>query len=181
MDGLKVKVVLSLLLAFQESRGFQFPASSVPNDNDGTEKAFYFPSCSLKEEKSFPPEVSRQSFSETFSAMSSGSLVSGDYSSSLIGQSPRSASFAQSGFIVNNSTVGTCICVTSGSCALANGGSGSSNDGSGTIDVRIVNVSCLQIDQLGQWLNRQIIESAAEKTNIGKKQPSRSVNRHNLI
>lgn len=39
MDGLKVKVVVSLLLAFQESRGFQFPASGVPIDNDGTEKA----------------------------------------------------------------------------------------------------------------------------------------------
>lgn len=45
-------------------------------------------------------------------------------------------SFSQ--YIVNNSTVGVCICVTTGSCSLA---SGTVNDGSGNIDLRIVNVS----------------------------------------
>lgn len=43
-------------------------------------------------------------------------------------------------YIVNNSTVGACICVTSGSCSLASG-VGSANDGSGNIDLRIINVS----------------------------------------
>jgi Serine protease Clip domain PPAF-2 len=53
------------------------------------------------------------------------------------------ASFAQSNtnFIVNNSTAGVCICVTTGSCALASGGgSSSTSDGSGIIDIRIINV-----------------------------------------
>lgn len=46
--------------------------------------------------------------------------------------------FCQTNFIVNNSTVGVCICVTTGSCGSASSGS---SDGSGSIDVRIVNVS----------------------------------------
>lgn len=52
---------------------------------------------------------------------------------------------SQNNFIVNNGTVGVCICVSTGSCGLAGGSSsnngGSTADGSGAIDVRIVNVS----------------------------------------
>lgn len=53
---------------------------------------------------------------------------------------------SQTNYIVNNSTVGVCICVTIGSCSLAGGsspgtGTPGSTDGSGNIDVRIVNVS----------------------------------------
>lgn len=58
-------------------------------------------------------------------------------------------SAGQGNFIVNNSTIGVCICVTSGSCALS-GGTSSSTDGSGSIDVRIINVSLSQLLHVGQ-------------------------------
>jgi hypothetical protein len=61
--------------------------------------------------------------------------------------------FAQTNFIVNNSTVGVCICVTAGSCALANPPanptptSAPGTDGSGIFDIRIVNVSVFDMGQ----------------------------------
>ena len=71
--------------------------------------------------------------------------------SGLTGQFPAGVGFAnpypmpQTPLIVNNSTVGACICVTTGSCALAGGGTtpGGSSDGSGLIDVRIISVSII--------------------------------------
>lgn len=46
----------------------------------------------------------------------------------------------QTPLIVNNSTVGVCICVTTGSCGTTSAGT---SDGSGVIDARIVNVSLI--------------------------------------
>lgn len=73
--------------------------------------------------------------------------------SGLTGQFPAGVGFAnpnpmpQTALIVNNSTVGVCICVTTGSCALAGGGTstGGSTDGSGLIDVRILSVSIFNL------------------------------------
>lgn len=71
--------------------------------------------------------------------------------SGLTGQFQAGVGFAnpyplpQTALIVNNSTVGACICVTTGSCALAGGGTtpGGSSDGAGLIDVRIISVSII--------------------------------------
>lgn len=92
-----------------------------------------------------------------FKGLARQSLVSGSFggtpslTSGLTGQFPAGVGFAnpnpfpqpQAPLIVNNSTVGVCICVTTGSCALAGGGTatGGSTDGSGLIDVRILSVS----------------------------------------
>jgi hypothetical protein len=83
-----------------------------------------------------------QSFTSSLTSKPSAAIIAGTASSAgLIGQMKPTAALAQTTFIVNNSTAGVCICVTAGSCALANGGSSGSTDGSGIIDVRIVNVS----------------------------------------
>lgn len=77
------------------------------------------------------------------SDQSSNSLISDDKSARIIGKHPESAQIAQVPFIVtNNTSIGVCICVTIGSCALAGGSpSTTPTDGSGSLDVRIVNVS----------------------------------------
>lgn len=72
-------------------------------------------------------------------------LTSSSSSSGLVaGKAPRKSALAragpQNGFIVNNSTVGVCICVTAGSCSLATPGTGAT-DGTGSLDPRIINVS----------------------------------------
>lgn len=72
-------------------------------------------------------------------------LTSSSSSSGLVARkSPRKSALAragpQNGFIVNNSTVGVCICVTAGSCSLSTPGTGAT-DGTGSLDPRIINVS----------------------------------------
>jgi hypothetical protein len=105
----------------------------------------------------FVKVLGRQSFTSSINSLSSGSLTSGTSSSGLIAhqQKPAALALAQAQFIVNNSTVGACICVTSGSCALASGGSSAATDGSGSIDIRIVNVSA----SCGSMTNRVLINA----------------------
>lgn len=140
-----VQNITSLSFVQEHSRGFEFPSDPARNTYDGIYK---------NESKNRDLNSNTSSF---FKGLARQSLVSGSFggtpslTSGLTGQFPAGVGFAspnpmpQTALIVNNSTVGACICVTTGSCALAGGvtSPGGSSDGAGLIDVRIISVSII--------------------------------------
>lgn len=125
-------LVVSLVCLFNQVSSFQLSRTALETD-DGGNSDIQIPSIPTQEPLS---AQAIQSFSGNLNLLSGGSSK---VDAALIGNKKKpSASFAQvsPGGIINGGG-GTCVCVTSGSCGVSSG----SSDGSGSLDIRIINVS----------------------------------------